>query len=265
MDGSPHPRPGPRRRAFRSGFAAPQFRTNTSRPCPPSTSRSGPSSPRGTSSAARSPTMSSGGAVRHPGTSPPSRFAVRSRASAKPGPERTHIRELDQYRPTPPADLLLRARGRSWRTRRRVPSWSPFGKLRQPHGRSPSARSECPSRATNDLRRPGVTRAGGLPPQAFRRHHLQRHGRRRSRQLPADPAPLRGSGRRRPLHRLLLDRSRDPHLRDLWRNRGIAIDPHTAVGLLGLRRQLQRRGPHVRRVSSWRPRTLPSSPRPSSP
>ena len=30
-------------------------------------------------------------------------------------------------------------------------------------------------------------------------------------------------------------------IRDLWRRRGIAIDPHTAVGLLGLRRELQRR------------------------
>ena len=30
-------------------------------------------------------------------------------------------------------------------------------------------------------------------------------------------------------------------IRDLWRKRGIAIDPHTAVGLLGLRRELERR------------------------
>ncbi len=30
-------------------------------------------------------------------------------------------------------------------------------------------------------------------------------------------------------------------IRDLWRRRGIAIDPHTAVGLLGLRRELERR------------------------
>ena len=37
-------------------------------------------------------------------------------------------------------------------------------------------------------------------------------------------------------------------IRDLWRNRGIAIDPHTAVGLLGLRRELRRRGPHVQGV-----------------
>ena len=30
-------------------------------------------------------------------------------------------------------------------------------------------------------------------------------------------------------------------IRDLWRRRGVAIDPHTAVGLLGLRRELRRR------------------------
>lgn len=30
-------------------------------------------------------------------------------------------------------------------------------------------------------------------------------------------------------------------IRDLWQRRGIAIDPHTAVGLLGLRRELRRR------------------------
>ncbi len=30
-------------------------------------------------------------------------------------------------------------------------------------------------------------------------------------------------------------------IRDLWRRRGIAIDPHTAVGLLGLRHELRRR------------------------
>ncbi len=30
-------------------------------------------------------------------------------------------------------------------------------------------------------------------------------------------------------------------IRDLWERRGIAIDPHTAVGLLGLRRELERR------------------------
>ena len=30
-------------------------------------------------------------------------------------------------------------------------------------------------------------------------------------------------------------------IRDLWQRRGIAIDPHTAVGLLGLRRELERR------------------------
>ena len=30
-------------------------------------------------------------------------------------------------------------------------------------------------------------------------------------------------------------------IRDLWRRRGIAIDPHTAVGLLGLRREMKRR------------------------
>ncbi|MYG81456.1 MAG: hypothetical protein F4187_06680 [Gemmatimonadetes bacterium] len=30
-------------------------------------------------------------------------------------------------------------------------------------------------------------------------------------------------------------------IRDLWLRRGIAIDPHTAVGLLGLRRELERR------------------------
>lgn len=32
-------------------------------------------------------------------------------------------------------------------------------------------------------------------------------------------------------------------IRDLWRRRRIAIDPHTAVGLLGLRRELRRSGP----------------------
>ena len=37
-------------------------------------------------------------------------------------------------------------------------------------------------------------------------------------------------------------------IRDLWRSRGIAIDPHTAVGLLGLRRELRRRGPHAQGV-----------------
>ena len=79
--------------------------------------------------------------------------------------------------------------------RPRAGLFSPFGKLRQPRGRP-----DRPARARNvpralrgrhqrQLRRPGVSRAGGLPPQAFRRHHLQRHGRRRSRQLPADPAP----------------------------------------------------------------------------
>ena len=30
-------------------------------------------------------------------------------------------------------------------------------------------------------------------------------------------------------------------IRDLWERRGIAVDPHTAVGLLGLRRELERR------------------------
>ena len=30
-------------------------------------------------------------------------------------------------------------------------------------------------------------------------------------------------------------------IRDLWQRRGIAIDPHTAVGLLGLRREMERR------------------------
>ncbi len=42
-------------------------------------------------------------------------------------------------------------------------------------------------------------------------------------------------------------------IRDLWRRRGIAIDPHTAVGLLGLRRELRprpgaRSGPRARGV-----------------
>ena len=30
-------------------------------------------------------------------------------------------------------------------------------------------------------------------------------------------------------------------IRDLWRRRGVAVDPHTAVGLLGLRKELRRR------------------------
>ena len=37
------------------------------------------------------------------------------------------------------------------------------------------------------------------------------------------------------------DRRTRDCIRDLWRRRGIAIDPHTAVGLLGLRRELRRR------------------------
>ena len=37
------------------------------------------------------------------------------------------------------------------------------------------------------------------------------------------------------------DRETRACIRDLWRRRGIAIDPHTAVGLLGLRRELRDR------------------------
>ena len=37
------------------------------------------------------------------------------------------------------------------------------------------------------------------------------------------------------------DRETRECIRDLWRRRGVAIDPHTAVGLLGLRRELRRR------------------------
>ena len=37
------------------------------------------------------------------------------------------------------------------------------------------------------------------------------------------------------------DRETSACIRDLWRRRGIAIDPHTAVGLLGLRRELRNR------------------------
>ena len=37
------------------------------------------------------------------------------------------------------------------------------------------------------------------------------------------------------------DRDTRDCIRGLWRRRGIAIDPHTAVGLLGLRRELRRR------------------------
>ena len=37
------------------------------------------------------------------------------------------------------------------------------------------------------------------------------------------------------------DRETRACIRDLWRQRGIAIDPHTAVGLLGLRRELRDR------------------------
>ena len=39
------------------------------------------------------------------------------------------------------------------------------------------------------------------------------------------------------------DRETRACIRDLWQRRGIAIDPHTAVGLLGLRRELGRSGP----------------------
>ncbi len=39
------------------------------------------------------------------------------------------------------------------------------------------------------------------------------------------------------------DRETRACIRDLWDRRGIAIDPHTAVGLLGLRRELGRSGP----------------------
>lgn len=49
------------------------------------------------------------------------------------------------------------------------------------------------------------------------------------------------------------DRETRNCIRDLWRRRGIAIDPHTAVGLLGLRHELSRRpaaqgGPGARGV-----------------
>ena len=37
------------------------------------------------------------------------------------------------------------------------------------------------------------------------------------------------------------DRETRDCIRDLWRRRGVAIDPHTAVGLLGLRRELRER------------------------
>ncbi|MYH53152.1 MAG: threonine synthase [Gemmatimonadetes bacterium] len=37
------------------------------------------------------------------------------------------------------------------------------------------------------------------------------------------------------------DRETRGCIRDLWHRRGVAIDPHTAVGLLGLRRELRRR------------------------
>ena len=37
------------------------------------------------------------------------------------------------------------------------------------------------------------------------------------------------------------DRETRECIRDLWHRRGVAIDPHTAVGLLGLRRELRRR------------------------
>ena len=37
------------------------------------------------------------------------------------------------------------------------------------------------------------------------------------------------------------DRETRHCIRDLWQRRGIAIDPHTAVGLLGLRREMKRR------------------------
>ena len=37
-------------------------------------------------------------------------------------------------------------------------------------------------------------------------------------------------------------------IRDLWNRRGIAIDPHTAVGLLGLRGEMRRRGADARGV-----------------
>ncbi|MDE2805632.1 MAG: threonine synthase [Gemmatimonadota bacterium] len=49
------------------------------------------------------------------------------------------------------------------------------------------------------------------------------------------------------------DRETRHCIRDLWRRRGIAVDPHTAVGLLGLRRELRGRpgasgGPRARGV-----------------
>ena len=37
------------------------------------------------------------------------------------------------------------------------------------------------------------------------------------------------------------DRETRDCIRDLWHRRGVAIDPHTAVGLLGLRKELRRR------------------------
>ena len=232
LPGSPLPRPGPRRRAFRSGFAAPQFRTNTSRPCPPSTSRSGPSSPRGTSSAARSPTMSSGGAVRHPRhTAVAVRGAAATLRPRRPGPAAlTSANSINIA--TPPADLLLRARmGGAGATAARPLVFSVPWKLRQPHGRPDRpARARNVPRALRGRHQPtpssGVTRAGGLPP------HFRRTISSATAATSGDPAPLR------PLHRLL-DRS-DPRIRDLWRNsrhRGIA--PHVPWGCRP--GQLQRR------------------------
>ena len=44
------------------------------------------------------------------------------------------------------------------------------------------------------------------------------------------------------------DRETRACIRDLWDRRGIAIDPHTAVGLLGLRDEMGRRGPYAQGV-----------------
>ena len=44
------------------------------------------------------------------------------------------------------------------------------------------------------------------------------------------------------------DRETRDCIRDLWQRRGIAIDPHTAVGLLGLRDEMRRCGPDAQGV-----------------
>ena len=51
--------------------------------------------------------------------------------------------------------------------------------------------------------------------------------------MSGDALPLAGSS--------WTDRDTRDCIRDLWRRRGIAIDPHTAVGLLGLRHELGQR------------------------